>query len=65
MASKDHLRVGQVLVNKEAFKLHMTLYAIANKFRYLVKRSERVKYCFSVLEKNVCGELRNKNGWVS
>ncbi|KAL0716320.1 hypothetical protein Bca4012_065642 [Brassica carinata] len=35
LASKDHLRVGQVLVNKEAFKLHMTLYAIANKFRYL------------------------------
>lgn len=40
MQAKDHLRVGQVFENKEAFKLHMTLYAIANKFRYLIKRSE-------------------------
>ena len=37
---KPHLYVGQVFVDRHAFKTHMSLYALANKFRYLCKRSE-------------------------
>lgn len=40
MRGKDHLYVGQLFLNREAFKLHMSLYANANKFGYRVKRSE-------------------------
>ena len=40
MASKDQLYVGRVFETRDAFKLHMYLYAIANKFKYLVKPSE-------------------------
>ncbi|KAF3503929.1 hypothetical protein F2Q69_00044620 [Brassica cretica] len=40
MAKGDDIYTGQVFVDKEAFKLHMSLYAIANKFSYRVKRSE-------------------------
>lgn len=44
MASKDQLYVGQMFENREAFKNHMSIYAIANKFKYLVKRSEPGKW---------------------
>ncbi|KAF2532110.1 hypothetical protein F2Q70_00029035 [Brassica cretica] len=40
MASKDQLYVGRVFETRDAFKLHMSLYTIANKFKYLVKPSE-------------------------
>lgn len=40
MASKGQVYVGQVFETRDAFKLHMSMYAIANKFNYLVKRSE-------------------------
>ncbi|KAL0730653.1 hypothetical protein Bca4012_026746 [Brassica carinata] len=40
MTRKDHLFVGQVFMDREAFKMHMSLYAIANKFRFLIKSSE-------------------------
>lgn len=40
MTGKDHLYVGQIFIDREAFKMHMSLYAIANKFRFLIKRSE-------------------------
>lgn len=40
MTSKDHLYAGQVFMDREAFKMHMSLYAIANKFRFLIKRTE-------------------------
>lgn len=40
MTGKDHLYVGQIFMDREAFKMHMSLYAIANKFRFLIKRSE-------------------------
>lgn len=40
MTDKEHLYVGQVFIDGDAFKMHMSLYAIANKFRFLIKRSE-------------------------
>lgn len=40
MVRNDHLYVGQVFVDREAFKVHMSLYALANKFRFFVKKSE-------------------------
>lgn len=40
MGVRDHLYVGQVFLDRDAFKLHMSLYAMANKFGYRVKRSE-------------------------
>ncbi|KAL0733434.1 hypothetical protein Bca4012_009644 [Brassica carinata] len=43
MTNKDHLYVGQVFMDIDAFKMHMSLYVIANTFRYLVKRSEPSK----------------------
>lgn len=36
MTSKDHLFVGQIFADRDAFDLHMTLYVIANKFRFLI-----------------------------
>lgn len=35
-----HLFVGQVFVDRAAFKTHMSLYALAKKFRFLCRRSE-------------------------
>lgn len=55
MFSKDKLYVGQVFARKEAFKLHMTLYAISNKFRYLVKKSEARKILLECVEEASCG----------
>lgn len=36
----DQLFVGQVFINRDEFKTHMSLYALSNKFRYFVKKSE-------------------------
>ncbi|KAF3608751.1 hypothetical protein DY000_02047614 [Brassica cretica] len=36
----NHLFVGQVFVDRDAFKVHMSLYALANKYNYFVRRSE-------------------------
>ncbi|CAN7003470.1 unnamed protein product [Brassica oleracea var. botrytis] len=43
MTSKDHLFFGRIFADRDAFKLHMTLYAIANKFLFLIKKSEPMK----------------------
>lgn len=40
MRNPNHLHVGKIFPDKEAFKLHMSLYAITNKFRFLTKKSE-------------------------
>lgn len=40
ITSTEHLYVGQVFVDRDAFKTHMSLYALANKFRYFVRKSE-------------------------
>lgn len=40
MEKSSHLYVGQVFVDKDAFKVHMSIYALANKFRYFVRKSE-------------------------
>lgn len=39
----DHLFVGQIFADRDAFNLHMTLYVIANKFRFMIKKSEPEK----------------------
>ncbi|KAF3602348.1 hypothetical protein F2Q69_00033387 [Brassica cretica] len=36
----NHLFVGQVFVDRDTFKVHMSLYALANKYNYFVRRSE-------------------------
>ncbi|KAF3546331.1 hypothetical protein DY000_02003049 [Brassica cretica] len=38
--AEKHLFVGQVFMDRTAFKTHMSLYALANKFRFLCRRSE-------------------------
>lgn len=38
--AEKHLYVGQVFMDRAAFKTHMSLYALANKFRFLCRRSE-------------------------
>ncbi|KAF3537201.1 hypothetical protein F2Q69_00022307 [Brassica cretica] len=43
------------ILGKEALKLHMTLYAISNKFRYLVKKSEPRKILLECVEEASCG----------
>ncbi|KAF3500930.1 hypothetical protein F2Q69_00044619 [Brassica cretica] len=58
MAKGDHIYTGQVFVDKEAFKLHMSLYAIANKFSYRVKRSEPGKMVLECSGNN-CVSSRN------
>lgn len=50
----NKIYVGQVFQDREAFKLHMSLYAIANKFKYLVKRSEPGKMVLECSSAN-CG----------
>lgn len=40
MSRNDHLYVGQVFVDRDALKTHMSLYALANKFKYFVRKSE-------------------------
>lgn len=55
MFSKDQLYVGQVFPRKEAFKFHMTLYAISNKLRYLVKKLEPRKILLECVEGASCG----------
>ncbi|KAH0897865.1 LOW QUALITY PROTEIN: hypothetical protein HID58_047433 [Brassica napus] len=37
---EKHLFVGQVFIDRSAFKTHMSLYALANKFRFLCCRPE-------------------------
>ncbi|XP_013607536.1 PREDICTED: uncharacterized protein LOC106314149 [Brassica oleracea var. oleracea] len=37
--SNNQLYVGQVFVDQDAFKVHMSLHALANKYRYFVRKS--------------------------
>ncbi|KAF3502535.1 hypothetical protein F2Q69_00039997 [Brassica cretica] len=37
--SNNQLYVGQVFVDRDAFKVHMSLHALANKYRYFVRKS--------------------------
>lgn len=59
MTSKDHLYVGQMFPERDAFKLHMTLYAIANKFRFLVKKSEPGKILLECSGMNCVWQVYN------
>ncbi|KAH0928876.1 hypothetical protein HID58_014603 [Brassica napus] len=38
--SNQHLYVGQVFIDRSTFKTHMSLYALAKKFRFYCRRSE-------------------------
>ena len=38
--NNQHLYVGQVFIDRSAFKTHMSLYALAKKFRFYCRRSE-------------------------
>ncbi|KAG5411131.1 hypothetical protein IGI04_007450 [Brassica rapa subsp. trilocularis] len=40
MAKYDNLYVVQVFVDRDPFKVHMSLHALANKYRYFVRKSE-------------------------
>ncbi|KAJ4889294.1 hypothetical protein Rs2_29042 [Raphanus sativus] len=54
MTASNHLRVGQVFPSKEDLKMHLTLYAISNKFRFLVKKSEPGKMLLECVG-TICG----------
>ena len=41
--NNQHLYVGQVFIDRSAFKTHMSLYALAKKFRFYCRRSEPCK----------------------
>ena len=40
IGSNSQLFVGQVFVDRDDFKVHMSLHALANKYRYFVRKSE-------------------------
>ncbi|XP_013624088.1 PREDICTED: uncharacterized protein LOC106330075 [Brassica oleracea var. oleracea] len=40
MESNNQLYVGQVFVDRDAFKVHMSLHALAKRYRYFVRKSE-------------------------
>lgn len=40
MAKNGHFYVGQIFVDRDAFKVHLSLHALANKYRYFVRKSE-------------------------
>ncbi|KAJ4872655.1 DBD_Tnp_Mut domain-containing protein [Raphanus sativus] len=40
MENNGHLYVGQLFLDRDAFKVHMSLHALANKYRFFVRKSE-------------------------